>query len=259
MNPTPQGNQGGDLRRMLMMAAAWLLAIVLAPASLAAQAPEWDAGEVLRAGDGAEPGTTGTLTLVSRQRERRFDITPFANVAAFQFLRLSGERELPMEFVDKEPGRMYFEGSGAQLTISAISSTQVIAEYETDGETQGLAFLGVNTRDRETSISMSLEVDGVIYESARGVLRVKAVGGQSFRERTARGYRVVVPMEEDTIVRIAISLEPLTDQEIEDANLALAPAQKKSGGREMAAAASEPLEFSPAYKASGGHPGVPFL
>lgn len=96
------------------------LAMVLFTMPAVAQNVFWQEGQKL--GVPSTMATTGTLSLVTTDQKKTYQLEGFNRVMKLKLLRLSGEREWKLPIVEKTSSKNIFEGEDARLVVNAISS-----------------------------------------------------------------------------------------------------------------------------------------
>jgi hypothetical protein len=193
------------------------LAMVLFTMPAVAQNVFWQEGQKL--GVPSTMATTGTLSLVTTDQEKTYQIEGFNRVMKLKLLRLSGEREWKLPIIEKTSSKNIFEGEDARLVVNAISSETVILEYQVKNGVDGLAFLTVESDTFNTTATLAAGSGDLGFEDEGGGFYIQTVGGKALRKRTSRGYRIIIPMDKQKVVRIAISTNKLPLEDIESAIL----------------------------------------
>lgn len=199
---------------------AFVLASVQAPAQ--DESPVWQRGEILTNGSGG-------LELIAQNQERTFTIADSGKELKFRFLRLSGEREHKLAFTGKTDRSQTFTGDGTRLTITAATPDTIVAEFETFNESRGLAFLEVTSNEEITTGTLVVDSQGIFFQTPESQIYIRGAGAQAFRDKLQNGYRVVLPIDQNMKVRIAVSTREIEEAELETIQLSLAESKMENG------------------------------
>lgn len=203
---------------------ATTLLIPLVCGSSLAQEPTWRSGIPLGTGDHA---VTRTLTLETGDQPGQYRLRGADAMLEIAVLSPDTNRSDPMPLRRADEKRNVYGSDGIEITVFAVDSETALIEFQTSEQTRRLALMEIRSDTSMTTMTLQREHSGVIFSGEHGTVNLRTTGRKALRTVTPDGVRIVAPLDSGSEIRLSISREEMTDEEIRAIDISTSSA---SGG-----------------------------